>query len=189
MPIRPLAGIATVAAGAAGYFVGSMYTGQVKFGVSGSPAAISQYINKLALVQELKQDPRYELHRPWDVDRTIMTKNIMQIDGGIADPLVFVDKLNRGHTISVTHCGGRTCGFPYLVHGGLLGLLLEDSLTEAATSMGKTGIKNMQLSYKHPTMVNQAVIVETFRTENDKLAGTIVSLKGKTLVKAVSDIK
>lgn len=189
MAIRPLAGIATVAAGAVGFFAGSVYTGQVKFGVSGSPAYVSQYIDRLGLVQELAKDPRYKLHKPWDVDRTIMTKNVMQIEGGIADPLVFVDKLNRGHTIAVTHCGSRTCGFPYLVHGGLLGLLLEDSLTEAAASMGKTGIKNMRLSYKHPTLVNQAVIIETFRTENDKLAGTIVNLKGKTLVKAVSDLK
>lgn len=178
-----------MAAGATGYFVGSLYTSKFKFGVYGSPGYIAKYLDTLPLVEELRKDPKYELHRPWDHDRTHMTRNIMQIEGGISDPLVFIDKLERGHTITVTHCGNRTCGFPYLVHGGVLGMILEDALTEAASSMGHTGVKNMSLAYKNPTLVNQSLVVETFHGEHNKLVATVVNAKGKTLVKAVSDMK
>lgn len=160
---------------------------------------IDKDLLKLPIVKKLMQDNRYECHRAWSNDpdkdkSSIFTAGTLRNEpGGLnITPLVFVDKENKS-TISIAHCGRKLTGFPLIVHGGILGTLLDEALGRTAflsfdEPVGVTA--NLTLNYKSPTMAHQFLIVKTSTDESNttnkkaKVMGTIETVNGKKLVEA-----
>lgn len=137
----------------------------------------------------VKNQPDY--HKP-SITHTLATPG-----GILIKPVIFFN-IDTNESVSIVHLGYRMTGYPFLVHGGIIATLLNEtfkrnaSLTSATTSNLRDDFKveNLSISYKSPTFANQFLIVRTKQKENtisDKktieLVSTLESEKGKLLVK------
>ncbi|KAF9168079.1 hypothetical protein DFQ26_001536 [Actinomortierella ambigua] len=78
-------------------------------------------------------------------------------------PALFQSKDQR-HVIAVIHVGEALCGHPGIVHGGLLGTLLDEitAYTALPNLPGKTGFTaNLNINYRHPTIANQFIVADS----------------------------
>ncbi|KAK4048116.1 Bud site selection protein, Revert to axial protein 1 [Microbotryomycetes sp. JL201] len=105
-------------------------------------------------------------------------------------PLVFTSRDKR-KAVFVVHLGSGLCGHEGIVHGGLLGTVLDESLGRTAlialpTNIGVTA--TLELSYKKPTFANQFVVIRTELVElkgrKAWVRGHIEDLDGQVLVEA-----
>ena len=95
-------------------------------------------------------------------------------------------------SISIVHCGPLVTGFPLIVHGGILGALLDEALARTAfmNFAIPTGVTaNLHLTYKYPTVANQFIVIKTKteKVENSRKAqvsGVVESLDGNLLLEA-----
>ncbi|KAF9971974.1 hypothetical protein BGZ73_004958 [Actinomortierella ambigua] len=81
---------------------------------------------------------------------------------GVA-PALFQSK-DQHHVIAVIHVGEALCGHPGIVHGGLLGTLLDEitAYTALPNLPGKTGFTaNLNINYRHPTIANQFIVADS----------------------------
>jgi hypothetical protein len=172
----------------------------MEFPLKGTEAArayadrIESKLQHLQIVNKLKNDQRYTSFRPWDLyhpdhRHKYFTSGALFAPGAITvPPLVFTSEQDKS-SITIVHCGLFLAGFPFLVHGGILGTILDEAINRtAALSLGQypQGKANLNLSYRRPTVVNQFLIVKTETVEDDgqaKVSGTIETVSGKTLVR------
>ncbi|KAK4055419.1 hypothetical protein OIO90_003257 [Microbotryomycetes sp. JL221] len=105
-------------------------------------------------------------------------------------PLVFSSRDKR-QAVFVVHVGSGLCGHEGIVHGGLLGTLLDESLGRTAllalpTNIGVTA--TLELSYRKPTFANQFIVIKTelvdVKGRKAWVKGHIEDLDGQTLVEA-----
>ncbi|KAG0237052.1 hypothetical protein BGW42_001945 [Actinomortierella wolfii] len=78
-------------------------------------------------------------------------------------PALFQSK-DQKHVIAVLHVGEALCGHPGIVHGGLLGTLLDEitAFTALPNLPGKTGFTaNLNINYRHPTIANQFIVADS----------------------------
>ena len=88
-------------------------------------------------------------------------------------PFIFYDDQLQTLT-QIVHCGPNVCGFPTIVHGGFLAILLDEAIGRIAarTLPGRTGVTAyLNIDYRAPTYANQILAI-TARVE--KLEGTKV---------------
>lgn len=128
-----------------------------------------------------------------------MISNILAKPGGfLIKPVIFHNpQTNEG--ITIVHAGYKLCGFPFIVHGGILATILNETFKRNAafcsgTSSSYKGdfkVEHLTISYKYPSFANQFLIIKTkkvpLENENEKwvrLESTIESEKGKVLVKS-----
>lgn len=127
-----------------------------------------------------------------------LTTHTLARPGGILIKPVIFHNIDTDEGVTIVHVGYKLCGYPFMVHGGIIATLLNEtfkrnaSLSQATSSNLKDDFKveNLSILYKAPTFANQFLIVKT-RTkesvENNKktirLESVIENKKGKVLVK------
>jgi hypothetical protein len=153
-------------------------------------------LQDLAIVKKLKDDPNCHMVKPWDyihVDQKhrVFTTGSLHAPGAVSIPPVVFTNEKEKSTVTIVHCGLFLSGFPFLVHGGVLGTILDEALHRTASlSVGeypreKVGIK---FAYQRPTLVNQFFVVKTSTEiiesgKKARIVGSIRTLKDKELVR------
>ncbi|KAL1914675.1 uncharacterized protein VTP21DRAFT_8086 [Calcarisporiella thermophila] len=149
----------------------------------------------LAIVQELRTDPEWEM---WSLPEGIrgehhLTLHSLRGEGKLAlDPLVFHGR-DKKQAVIVTHLGHGLCGHPKIIHGGLLATLLDEAfgiiaLPNLPGNVGFTA--NLNINYRRPCFSNQFVVI---RSKLEKLEGrkayteaSISDLEGNVFVDGTS---
>lgn len=130
--------------------------------------------------------------------RSVVSKTLAKPGGFLIKPVIFHNpKTNEG--VTIVHAGYKLCGYPFIIHGGILASILNESFKRNAAFCNSTSssykgdfkVENLTISYKYPSFANQFLIVKTkkipLENESDKtikLESVIESESGKTLVKA-----
>lgn len=161
---------------------------------------LEKELQELPIYKQLSSDPNYEPIRAWNyVDSNalnqLLTSGTLSTPGGFAiKPILFFNK-EKKESISIYHVGEKLCGYPFLVHGGILATILDEILKRTSSvNFGidpienyipdKIKTKNIELQYKFPTVVNSFLIVRC-QDDGNKVDGRIETLDGKLLVKGV----
>ncbi|KAK9364927.1 HotDog domain-containing protein [Lipomyces kononenkoae] len=172
---------------------------QEKLPEPGSDAAVAyidrveNQLQKSRIVQQMRQDAEFKERRMWinvtDESRkqSFLAGSLSGIGTFAVPGIVFVnDKTNE--SVSVIHVGSRLCGFPGIVHGGLISALLDEALVRAAILPlpGKSAVTaNLDINYRAPTFTNQVVAIKAkvtdFTTNKSVVVGKVESAHGRTL--------
>ncbi|KAI5968973.1 hypothetical protein CANMA_001969 [Candida margitis] len=143
--------------------------------------------------QDLSVKTQDEYHEP------TLTNGTLSKPGGILIKPVTFHNIETDEGVSIIHAGYRLCGYPFIVHGGIIATLLNEtfkrnaSLSKDTTSNLKDDFKveNLTINYKRPTLANQFLVIKTKTKpseENDKkhilLESVIENESGKVLVKS-----
>lgn len=129
---------------------------------------------------------------------SLHTHTLAKPGGILIKPAIFYNtETNEG--ISIIHVGHRLCGYPFIVHGGMIATILNETFKRNASLSSVTDsnlkddfkVENLSISYKYPSFANQFLIVKTKRKEGslkDKktitLESVIESQNEKVLVKS-----
>ncbi|TID14973.1 hypothetical protein CANINC_004644 [Pichia inconspicua] len=174
------------------------------------PISIEKYneklqsqLNALPIVSELANDSNFTSHRGWnhlDLSATGLPSfhGTLKAPGGIAIPPLAFHNSKTNQDLVIVHLGRRLSGFPFIVHGGISGMVIEE-IFKAALQRDHPNLhynnihtKSIQLNYKSPVFVNQFVIISSNQSKIDDshytLSGEMKSLDGKTLLKATATL-
>lgn len=137
-------------------------------------------------------------HQKDEKEASLVSQSLAKPGGFLIKPVIFHNKkTNEG--VTIVHAGYRLCGYPFIIHGGVLATVLNETYKRNAalstdTSSGYKGdfkVENLSILYKYPSFANQFLIVKTKKVpmegENDKLVkfeSIIESESGKVLVKS-----
>ncbi|EGW31119.1 uncharacterized protein SPAPADRAFT_63043, partial [Spathaspora passalidarum NRRL Y-27907] len=131
-----------------------------------------------------------EYHEP------TLTNHTLAKPGGILIKPVIFHNIETDEGVTIIHVGYRLCGYPFIIHGGMIATLLNEtfkrnaSLSKFTTSNLKDDFKveNLTINYRAPTFANQFLVIKTRKKEspenNDKtivLESVIETKKGKVL--------
>ncbi|KAK9461444.1 HotDog domain-containing protein [Lipomyces oligophaga] len=141
----------------------------------------AQYIEKIEaqlqsspVVKELRKTPGFNERRMWsNLSQSVQDSSFLAGSckgvGKFAVPgIVFVSR-DSNQVVSVVHVGSRLCGFPGIVHGGLLAAILDECLARAAILPlpGHSAVTaNLTINYRAPTFADQLLVIESHVTEN-----------------------
>lgn len=122
--------------------------------------------------------------------------------GFLIKPVIFHNK-NTGEGITIIHAGYKLCGYPLIIHGGIIATLLNESFKRNAAMSKDTSsnfkgdfkVENLSISYKFPSFANQFFIIKTKQVpledgdgssinKSFKFQSVIESENGKVLVKS-----
>lgn len=123
-----------------------------------------------------------------------LTHTLHKAGGIVIKPITFFNhSANEG--VAFIHTGYRLCGYPFLVHGGMIATILNEQfkrnacLSELTSSPLKDDfmVKRLVINYKAPTVANQFLVVKTSTKEsidnkNIILKSVMENEKGKRLV-------
>lgn len=128
-----------------------------------------------------------------------LTNHTLAAPGGIAVQPVIFHNTKTDETVTFVHMGYKLCGYPFIIHGGMLATLFNEtfkrnaSLSSDTLSTLKTDYKveNISITYKSPSLANQFFVVKTKKSdipgsdpELYNLTSVIESEDGKVLVEA-----
>ncbi|KAK9456854.1 HotDog domain-containing protein [Dipodascopsis uninucleata] len=161
-------------------------------------ASIETELSNSSIVKKLRLSNDFVEHRMYDgipdeLKSNSLTAGTLAGTGKFTVPgIVFVnEKENR--VISVVHCGIKLCGFPGIVHGGLLGTILDESLARASILPlpGHSAVTaNLNINYRSPTFANQIIVVDAkvteFTSNKAMVFGVVKTDSGKLLAEASS---
>ena len=156
---------------------------------------IDTQITNLPLVQSLRQNPSYKESRP----HLTMTPSLRQshfVAGGLSGsgkvtiaPYMWISKPSRSssaptdadgkpgprtsNVTSVFHIGSHLCGHPGFVHGGLLGVMLDEVFSRCISASFPSGLgmtANLNIDYRKPAIPDRLYVLtaETVRVEGRK---------------------
>ncbi|CCE73249.1 Piso0_000279 [Millerozyma farinosa CBS 7064] len=133
-----------------------------------------------------------------------LTDGVLAKPGAILiKPVVFHNKKSN-QNVTFVHTGYKLCGYPFLVHGGVVATLLNESFKRNASLSSETSskykedykVENLEITYKYPTFANQFLIIKTQQkpdtvsdSNNILLEAVIESQKGDILVKSEARLK
>lgn len=145
-----------------------------------------------------EEQPKATITQQSEYKQRSLTTHTLARPGGILIKPVIFHNIDTDEGVTIVHVGYKLCGYPFMVHGGMIATLLNEtfkrnaSLSNATSSNLKDDfmVENLTIQYKAPTFANQFLIVKT-RTketvENDRktirLESVIENKKGKVLVK------
>ncbi|ODV61941.1 Fmp10p ASCRUDRAFT_7400 [Ascoidea rubescens DSM 1968] len=107
------------------------------------------------------------------------TIELLSIPGGFSiEPVFFInigdkdsDPKDDSEIICILHCGVKLCGFPGLVHGGILASILDElsinflnyHFLKESNIKEKVSTKkeNLKLSYTFPTVANNFIVIKS----------------------------
>lgn len=132
-----------------------------------------------------------------------LSENMSKPGGILIKPVVFHNpRTNEG--VSIIHVGYKLCGYPFIVHGGIMATMLNETFKRNASLSnitqsnlkGDYKLENLTISYKYPTFANQFLIIKTHQIpmegENNryiKLKSTVESELGKKLVESTATLR
>ncbi|OBA19565.1 hypothetical protein METBIDRAFT_19233, partial [Metschnikowia bicuspidata var. bicuspidata NRRL YB-4993] len=98
-----------------------------------------------------------------------LTSHTLAQPGGIAVPPVIFHNRSTNDTVTIVHMGYRLCGYPFIVHGGMLATLLNEtfkrnaSLRHDAAGFLKDDYKveSLAISYRRPAFADQFFVLRT----------------------------
>lgn len=149
--------------------------------------AKEKYINDLELklqnlpiVKKYRNDADFEEYRGWNhLDTTPSGLSnfhgTLSTPGGIAIPPISFHSQETGDDIVILHLGRRLSGYPFIVHGGILGMVVDEvfktNLTKEFPNLSIDNIhtKSLELNYKFPTFVNQFIVIRSSLTKVDQV--------------------
>ncbi|CDK26673.1 unnamed protein product [Kuraishia capsulata CBS 1993] len=179
--------------------------------------ALENQLQNLDVVKQLYQDPRYLSFRAWEnleansLKETMVNSTLATPGGFAVEPLIFLDPISK-ESVTIMHVGRRLCGYPMLVHGGILATILDENLkrcsltefkqrypTETARmsfrderSYANIHAENLTLQYRFPTLANRFIVIRAKcvgATEDSvEVQGLITTTKGRPLVKGTSTL-
>ncbi|GMG55722.1 unnamed protein product [Ambrosiozyma monospora] len=165
---------------------------------------LESQLQSLPIVQSLSADPRYKSFRSYELLNQISTVPTVSQDtihqtltapGGVAiAPLYFINKEGK-EAVTVVHLGKKLSGYPFLVHGGMLGLVVDEVVKNNCASsyeVDPSGIHTVSLetNYKFPTLADNFVVIKskyvdsTVNHDEKLVSGSIETPTGRTLVKS-----
>ncbi|KAF7582864.1 hypothetical protein FOB63_002945 [Clavispora lusitaniae] len=130
------------------------------------------------------------------------TNHTLAHPGGIlVKPVIFHNHITN-ETVTIVHMGYKLCGYPFIVHGGIIATLLNECFKRCASLSASTQsslkddymIDSLGISYKSPSFANQFFVVKTrveSRNSNDSLVlkSVIENENGKVVVDGNSVVK
>ncbi|KAK6462543.1 HotDog domain-containing protein [Scheffersomyces coipomensis] len=130
---------------------------------------------------------------------TLTTHTLATPGGILIKPVIFCN-VETNETVTIVHAGYRLCGYPFLIHGGIIATLLNETFKRNASLSSLTSsnlkddfkVENLTINYRNPTFANQFIVVKTKKKENVEgddnktitLESVIQTTKGKVLVKS-----
>ncbi|KAJ4983693.1 thioesterase superfamily protein [Stagonosporopsis vannaccii] len=147
-------------------------------------ADIESNIFTHAFTKSLLDDPTYIASRPHlKIPEQLRAQNLT---GGtllgadkIAVPPLQFSTADGSRFVSIQYLGSALCGHPGIVHGGLLGTLLDEGLARCCFPAlpNKVGVTaSLNITYKAPCMANQIVVLVA---ETTKVEGRKAWVKGR----------
>lgn len=132
-----------------------------------------------------------------------LTNRTLVKPGGILIKPVIFHNIETDETVTIVHMGYKLCGYPFIIHGGIIATLLNEtfkrnaSLSNATTSSLKDDFKveSLSINYKRPLFANQFFLVKTMIENSDKGAKELVlhsvveSESGKVLVDSFATLR
>lgn len=135
-----------------------------------------------------------------------ITNTTLAKPGGILIKPAIFQNVKTDQGVTIVHCGYRLTGYPFLVHGGVLATLLNETFKRNALLNHNTSsslkddfmVEHLEISYKAPTRANQFLVVKTEPqpdtevkdgTKVINLQLTIELADGKVLVKASARLR
>ncbi|KAH3661858.1 hypothetical protein OGAPHI_006037 [Ogataea philodendri] len=160
-------------------------------------AKLESQLQRLPVVRKYSNDPDYQVSRSWNQLDTVKNgiHSTLNTPGSVAiTPITFYNKKN-GESISVIHLGKKLCGYPFLVHGGIISLIIDETLKRhcmlqnGLTKPENIHTENLTLNYKFPTVVDNFVMIKskTAHTDDGSIEARAIMQRakcGRTLVKA-----
>lgn len=149
-------------------------------------ASLREKAARLPIVKQLSSDPQYD---SWDAYEDRVGTGVVSIGSGpmsgsrgLAYQRIFLNRAT-GELISVIYLGGAMSGFPGVVHGGTLAIVLDETMGRCAINRfpARTGVTaNLDLTYKRPTMTNAFYVVRCrpLVNEADEVVGSDGTKKG-----------
>ena len=144
-------------------------------------------------------DNQTQVKKQDEYQEPTLTNQTLNKPGGILIKPVIFHNIETDEGVHIVHAGYRLCGYPFIIHGGIIATLLNEtfkrnaSLSKYTTSNLKDDFKveNLTINYRRPTLANHFLIVKTKKKEspeNDNrtivLESVIEDSKGKVLVKS-----
>lgn len=132
-----------------------------------------------------------------------LTNHTLAQPGGVLIKPVIFHNTETDETATIVHMGYKLCGYPFIVHGGILATLLNETFKRNASLSSVTSsslkedfkVESISINYKQPLFANQFFIVKT-RLEkcNDGtkeviLRSIIESEAGKVLVESIATLR
>lgn len=135
-----------------------------------------------------------------DPEPSTLTNSTLARPGGIIiEPTIFHNPVEKC-TVTIVHVGDKLCGYPFLVHGGILATLLNETFKRNVSLAGE-GLKlkddfmvtTLSISYKAPALANQFLVIKTTAVPSDRdgflsAISTIETTNGRILVKGKANL-
>ncbi|EGV63273.1 hypothetical protein CANTEDRAFT_123298 [Yamadazyma tenuis ATCC 10573] len=132
------------------------------------------------------------------LENSVVSHTLAKPGGFLIKPVMYHNnESNEG--VTIVHAGHKLCGYPMIVHGGILATILNETFKRNAALSKDTSsgykedfmVENLSIVYKFPSFSNQFLIIKTKKVAMEgesnqlvKLQSTIESENGKTLVKS-----
>ncbi|KAG9205909.1 hypothetical protein G6514_006186 [Epicoccum nigrum] len=147
-------------------------------------AEIEKSIFEHPFTKSLLDDSKYIASRPHlKIPEQLRGQNLTggTLLGGdkIAVPPLQFSTADGSSFVSIQYLGSALCGHPGIIHGGLLGTLLDEGLARCCFPAlpNKVGVTaSLNISYKAPCMANQIVVLVA---ETTKVEGRKAWVKGR----------
>lgn len=167
-------------------------------------------LQSLPLVKHYQEDKDYKQYRGWNhLDSTPSGLSefhgTLLTPGGIAVEPISFHCQKTGDDVVILHVGRRLAGYPFIVHGGILGMIVDEVFKSNLIkefpnlSFDTVHTKNLQLNYSFPTFVNQFIVIRSSISKENSLENLyqvksdVSTLGGMLLISAnatlSSDIK
>ncbi|CDO91969.1 unnamed protein product [Kluyveromyces dobzhanskii CBS 2104] len=130
---------------------------------------LNQRCDNLSIVKQLLAKGYVAVYKQSDKDgeNTLIDKTLRAPGAICIPPRIYYNPMTKD-TVSVYHLGMKLTGYPFLVHGGILATVLEDTMRDSVKLVtGKTAevTQSLKLSYSFPTLANQFVVVRRTKWE------------------------
>lgn len=164
--------------------------------------SLETQLKSLELYKELASSADWVEQRAWTyMDSNAlgqsMTTGTLAVPGAFAIKPVLFFNYKTQQTLAIVHVGARLCGYPFLVHGGILATILDELLKRGSSFLfdidpvqsytpDKIKTDHIELQYRSPTLANSFLVVRA-QCEDGRVKGDIETLKGRLLVRGVGD--
>jgi acyl-coenzyme A thioesterase PaaI-like protein len=139
---------------------------------------VEEYINNHPLAQSLRSKPEFTESRPTlkvneQYRNSSLTSGVLAGPGKIVVPPYVWTEEGGKSLVSIQYLGQELCGYPGLIHGGLLATLLDEGLARCSfpalpNKIGMTA--NLTINYRKPSPAESFVVLKarTVKVEGRK---------------------